>query len=70
MKTLVDKSMGVVTRITEDLARIKPTDPLRLVLIDTTRSDYDDRQEHNGILSCSVRPDVSLTSADVRPQVT
>ncbi len=30
MKDLVDKSMGVVTHIGEDLVRIKPTDPLRL----------------------------------------
>jgi hypothetical protein len=29
MKDRVDKSMGIVTRIAEDLARIKPTDPLR-----------------------------------------
>ena len=31
MKGRVDKSMGVVTHITEALGRIKPTDPLRLV---------------------------------------
>ncbi len=30
MKDLVDKSMGIVTRIAEALARIKPTEPLRL----------------------------------------
>jgi hypothetical protein len=30
MKGLVDKSMGIVTHIAEVLARIKPTDPLRL----------------------------------------
>jgi hypothetical protein len=30
MKGLVDKSMGIVTRIAESLTRIKPTDPLRL----------------------------------------
>jgi hypothetical protein len=30
MKVLVDKSMGMVTRIVEALARIKPTEPLRL----------------------------------------
>ena len=30
MKDRVDKSMGIVTRITEALARIKPTEPLRL----------------------------------------
>jgi hypothetical protein len=30
MKGLVDKSMGIVTHITETLARIKPTEPLRL----------------------------------------
>jgi hypothetical protein len=30
MKNLVDKSMGIVTRIAEVLARIKPTEPLRL----------------------------------------
>ena len=30
MKDHVDKSMGIVTRIAEALARIKPTDPLRL----------------------------------------
>jgi hypothetical protein len=30
MKDRVDKSMGIVTRIAEALARIKPTDPLRL----------------------------------------
>jgi hypothetical protein len=29
MKGRVDKSMGIVTRIAEALARIKPTDPLR-----------------------------------------
>ncbi len=31
MKVRVDKSMGIVTRIPEALARIKPTEPLRLV---------------------------------------
>jgi hypothetical protein len=30
MKGLVDKSMGIVTHIAETLARIKPTEPLRL----------------------------------------
>jgi hypothetical protein len=30
MKDRVDKSMGIVTRITEALVRIKPTEPLRL----------------------------------------
>ncbi len=30
MKDRVDKSMGIVTRITEALARIKPTESLRL----------------------------------------
>ena len=30
MKGRVDKSMGIVTRIAEALARIKPTEPLRL----------------------------------------
>jgi hypothetical protein len=30
MKDRVDKSMGIVTRIAEALARIKPTEPLRL----------------------------------------
>jgi hypothetical protein len=30
MKGLVDKSMGIVTRIAEALTRIKPTDRLRL----------------------------------------
>ena len=30
MKGLVDKSMGIVTHIAEVLARIKPTEPLRL----------------------------------------
>jgi len=30
MKDRVDKSMGIVTRITEDLDRIKPTESLRL----------------------------------------
>jgi hypothetical protein len=62
MKGLVDKSMGIVTHIGETLPRIKPTDPLRLdkrkqsfkVLIDTTRSAYGDRQEHNGIRSIHV----------------
>jgi hypothetical protein len=29
MKGLIDKSMGIVTRIAEALARIKPTEPLR-----------------------------------------
>ncbi len=30
MKDLVDKSMGIVTRMSETLARIKPTEPLRI----------------------------------------
>jgi hypothetical protein len=30
MKDLVDKSMGIVTHISEGLTRIKPTSPLRL----------------------------------------
>jgi hypothetical protein len=33
MKGRVDKSMGIVTRITEVLDRIKPTEPLRLLFI-------------------------------------
>ncbi len=53
MKDRVDKSMGIVTHIAEALPRIKPTDPLRKktwkVLIDSTRSTYDDRQEDDGI---------------------
>jgi hypothetical protein len=31
MKDRADKSMGIVTLITEDLAKIKPTESLRLV---------------------------------------
>ncbi len=31
LKSEVDKSMGIVTHITEALTMIKPTDPLRLV---------------------------------------
>jgi hypothetical protein len=68
--------MGIVTLIAKDLARIKPTEPLRLakreahkkrnfsdssgnssdskVLIDTIRSSYDDRQEHDGIRTIRV----------------
>ena len=30
MKDHVDKSMGIVSRLAEALARIKPTEPLRL----------------------------------------
>ncbi len=30
MKDRVDKSLGIVTHITEVLVKIKPTDPLRL----------------------------------------
>jgi hypothetical protein len=30
MKGRVDKSMGIVTHIAEDLVRIKPTEPVRL----------------------------------------
>ena len=30
MKDRVDKSMGIVTRIADAVARIKPTEPLRL----------------------------------------
>ncbi len=32
MKDRVDKSMGIVTRIAEALARIKPTEPVRFVV--------------------------------------
>ena len=32
MKDHVDKSMGIVTRIAEALAKIKPTESLRLLL--------------------------------------
>jgi hypothetical protein len=35
MKGHVDTSMGIVTRIAEALARIKPTEPLRLVKCET-----------------------------------
>jgi hypothetical protein len=35
MKGRVDKSMGIVTRIAEDLDRIRPTDPLRLAKRET-----------------------------------
>jgi hypothetical protein len=35
MKGRVDKSMGIVTRIAEDLTRIKSTDPLRLAKRET-----------------------------------
>ena len=37
MKDRVDKSMGIVTRIAEVLARIKPTDPLRLSKCETRK---------------------------------
>jgi hypothetical protein len=39
MKGLVDKSLGIVTRITESLARIKPTEPLRLDKRETRRNE-------------------------------
>ena len=39
MKDHVDKSMGIVTRIAETLARIKPTEPLRL----TKREPFKER---------------------------
>jgi hypothetical protein len=35
MKGHVDKSMGIVTHITEALDRIKPTDPLTLAQCET-----------------------------------
>jgi hypothetical protein len=37
MKGLVDKSMGIVTRIVETLARIKPTESLRLDIRETRK---------------------------------
>jgi hypothetical protein len=37
MKDHVNKSMGIVTRIPEALARIKPTDPLKLVKRETRK---------------------------------
>jgi hypothetical protein len=40
MKDHVDKSMGIVTHITEDLVRIKPTEPLRL-------ANREDRKKRN-----------------------
>jgi hypothetical protein len=40
MKDRVDKSMGIVTHIVESLARIKPTESLRL----TKREDHKKRK--------------------------
>jgi hypothetical protein len=37
MKGLLDKSMGIVTHIAEDLARIKPTESLRLAKRDARK---------------------------------
>ena len=37
MKGRVDKSMGIVTHITEALTRIKPTESLRLVECETRK---------------------------------
>jgi hypothetical protein len=43
MEDRVDKSMGIVTGTTETLARIKPTDPLRLVKRETHKKrNYSD----------------------------
>jgi hypothetical protein len=39
MKGRVDKSMGIVTRIAEALARIKPTKPLRLPSVKLARNE-------------------------------
>jgi hypothetical protein len=70
MKDHVDKSMGIITRIVEDLTRIKPTETLRLAQCEArkkpnysdadrfpesgTRSAYSDRQEDDGIRSIRV----------------
>ena len=43
MKDRVDKSMGIVTRIVEDLVRIKPTEPFRLTKTeDHQKRNYSD----------------------------
>ncbi len=43
MKERVDKSMGIVTRIADALARIKPTDPSRLAKCETRKKrNYSD----------------------------
>jgi hypothetical protein len=43
MKGRVDKSMGIVTRIAEALARIKPTEPLRFAKRDARKKrNYSD----------------------------
>jgi hypothetical protein len=50
MKDHVDKSMGIETHITEALARIKPTESLRLVKRETRKKrNYGNRQEDDGI---------------------
>jgi hypothetical protein len=39
MQGRVDKLMGIVTHITEDLTKIKPTDPLRLTKSEAPRNE-------------------------------
>jgi hypothetical protein len=55
MKDHVDKSMGIVTRITEALVRIKPTEPLRL-------AKREARKKRNCSDSSGNYPDKILTS--------
>jgi hypothetical protein len=51
MKDLVDKSIGIVTRIPEALARIKPTEPLRL----DKREDHKKRNYSDSSGNCPVK---------------
>ncbi len=57
MKDRVDNSMGIVTRITEALARIKPTDPLRL----SKRETQGGRNETAQIPQVILRQNTSFT---------
>ncbi len=58
MKDRVDKSMGIVTRMTEALTRVKPTDPLRL-------TDRESRKKRNCSDSSGNSPTKILVSRDV-----
>ena len=55
MKDRVDKSIGIVTHITEVLAKIKPTEPLRL-------AKRDARKKRNCSDSSGNSPDKILAS--------
>ena len=74
MKDYVDKSMGIVTRISEALVRIKPTDPLRVAKGEARKkrncSDSSGNSPVKMLASrCACKKSIRVKSSQTRPEV-